>query len=97
MHADAARRIPELGGDRRDREGRGVGREDGLRTDHVFELGEEQPLGLQVFDNRFDDETGAAQIVEGFAAGQPGQDCCTLRRRQTLAVDAALQRRADTF
>ena len=72
MHADAARRVPELGSNRRDREGGGVGGEDGPGADDVFKPGEELSFGLEVFDYRFDNKTGAAQIVQCFGDGQPG-------------------------
>jgi hypothetical protein len=64
VHAADPLGTVDAGGDRRDREGRGVGREDRFGAAHVRELREQPPLQLQVLRCRFDDELAFRQILD---------------------------------
>jgi hypothetical protein len=66
------------GGDRGHRQRRGIGGEDAVGTDDVFELLEQCLLDVDVFDDRFDDHLRRSQVFEAgddFQLGAGGGKC----------------------
>ena len=62
VHAADALGVLAPGGDGRDRDRRGVGGEDGVRADELLEPGEQRLLGLELLDDRLDDDVGLADL-----------------------------------
>jgi hypothetical protein len=55
-------RMPAAGGDRRDRQGRGVGGQDGVGSDHLLEFEEERLLGIETLDYRLDHHVAVRHV-----------------------------------
>ena len=64
MHAADALGILAGGGDRRDRDGGGVGGEDGVGAGNGLELAEQGLLGVEALDDGLDDQVGLADLGE---------------------------------
>ena len=92
--------------ERGDRDRRGVRREHAVVADDAFELAEQAALGLEVLDDRLDDEACAGGVVEAFGDGDARGDRLRLggvepafggqavERRRELAMAAAAARLA---
>ena len=64
VHADDPLGVARGNGDLGDRQGGGVGREDGVLVDDLVELGEDVLLQVEVLRHRLDDELAVLEVVE---------------------------------
>ena len=69
VHPHDALRVLEVGAHLRDRERRGVRREQALRRDDALELGEDLLLHRHLLEDRFEDEIRACEDLPARAAG----------------------------
>ena len=92
MDADEALGILELGGERGDRQGRGIGGEDGVVANDRLHLGDDVGLDLAVLKHGLDDEIAVLQRAVVAARRDLLQERVALGALHTALVDAVGQR-----
>ena len=88
MHADDALRMLQAGRQRGDRQRRGIGSQNRFRRHNDFELAQQCSLGLEILDDRFDDEPRADAIGQ-YVDGRDST-ACTAR---SIGRDLSLRRK----
>jgi hypothetical protein len=91
MHAGDALGVLAGGGNRRDRDGGGVGGQYRVGTSHCLELAEQGLLGIEALDDGLDDQVGLADLGEVAGDGDARERSVGLALRQAALLDLAAQ------
>ena len=81
VQPDDASGVRRRGRDLGDRQRRRVGREHGVWTHDVVELGEDAALKVEPLDNSLDDEVAVLQVGQRRREGEAAEDLLLLARR----------------
>jgi rhodanese-related sulfurtransferase len=97
VHPDQPLRLLQRGGERRDRQRRGVAGEDcRARADDLERLEQAQFCG-GILRDRFDHEARGRECIEAVAAGDAAEGAVALLRRQVALVDRSGERSSDAL
>ena len=95
VHAGDALRILQARRERGDRQRRRVGRQNRFRRDNDFELAQQRAFGLQILDDRFDDEPRVCAIGERVDGGDSVYGAARGVERNPALRGERIKRRAD--
>jgi hypothetical protein len=91
VHADEALGLVERRGERGDRNRRRIGRDDGVRAHHGFDLPQDADLELGVFRGRFDHDVGGGEALVVGGRLDARERRIARRRRELVLRDEAFE------